>query len=137
MSPGTPRAGDKLTFGQAVSYVTGAVECLEIAAPEWRPFDPSVPVPPDVVANWQFRLKPRPKTRIEEMAEESWRDTPLGKLGGKAEDVAEFGKRVVQTCAGLVKGMAPNTRPIDAGNRLLSLLMGTDMPAGSPPGASR
>jgi hypothetical protein len=58
----------KLTLAEASSYVTGAVEYLEVAGREWKPFDPSVPVAPTIALGWQFRLRRPKRSRVQEMA---------------------------------------------------------------------
>ncbi len=67
--PGELKPDGKLTMGQASMYVTGACEYKGPTDAEWKPFDPSVPVAPNISVNWRFRLKPpAPKPgRVAEM----------------------------------------------------------------------
>jgi hypothetical protein len=117
---------------QAAAHVTGAVEYLEITNSVWKPFDPNVPVAPNIIISWQFRLKKPRKSRIEQIIEH-WPSLPIFQnLGVKNSELIDFGKRVVSVAANLVMSMAPGMRPIDAGNRLIQLMTDPETSAGTP-----
>jgi hypothetical protein len=105
-------APGEMTLAEACQRPFGTVQIQLCAGEPWLPFDPGDSMhPPRALVQAKYRLAPTPAPgpsgvgRVREMAEDAWKNTPLGKLGGTVDDAAALIRRTLRDAIMFLRGV--------------------------------